>query len=160
MQAWKGPQVAYPSARHQNDKATASLSGAYLYAGLRTGSVCMSVVRWRCLGGAAGSVCQYSLLGTEVAWTHLWCLLIGVHFISVFQIGICSSPCLSASQGKERSCTIPKITTANSSRMCHLQQTTVQTAFAQPSGLVPPDDQPSHPLEVPHHSLEDLGGSP
>ncbi|XP_052632854.1 cotranscriptional regulator FAM172A isoform X2 [Harpia harpyja] len=62
--------------------------------------------------------------------------------------GICSFPCLSAPQGKERSCTSPKLTTANSSRMCHQQQTTIQTAFTQPSGLVPPDDKPSHPLEV------------
>lgn len=80
MGAWKGPQVAYPSARSQSDKDRASLLGACLYMDLYAGSVWISVVQWRCLDGAAGSVHWYILLGT-----HSWCLLAVVHFISIFQ---------------------------------------------------------------------------
>lgn len=130
MQAWKGPQVAYPSARRQNDKAIASLSGAFLYIGLYTGSVCRQRhLGWmETPGGAAGSVHRCSLLRTEVAWTHLWCLLKVVHFVYIFQLGICrvSPAFLHPKRGLALAQSSQELTTT----MCHPQQTTGWTAYS------------------------------
>lgn len=98
-QTWKGPQVVYPSPRHQNDEAVALLSGACLYTGMYTGTVCRSVEQWRFTGGAAGSICCYGLLKTKVLKTYLWYLFAIVYFTSIFQIFLCSFPSPEAKGG-------------------------------------------------------------
>lgn len=112
MQTWKGPQVEYPCTRYQKDEGVTLLPGACLYTGVYIGTVCMSMEHWGFMGGTAGSVCWYGLLGRKVLKAYLWYLFAVVYFTSVFQIFLCSLPspkakgCLSLAQSSQEPATM------------------------------------------------------
>lgn len=156
--------MVYPSARRQSDKAIALLSGACLYIGLCTGSVCMSGCTMETLGwcsrfhmpvqssGDRGRI-DPPLVSPQSSLFHLY-------FPSrVYSTSMCRVFPAFRHPKARRGLALAQNSQEPTTTMCHPQQTTVSTAYTQPSGLVPPDDKPSHPWEVPHLSLRDLDGS-